>query len=554
MRFAVACCLFALASIAVADPIDEKYPLDDQLRVLADDAVSPAYRKLVDEMLLTDLAAEWQRVETLDNAESFLANHGGKEKVLADPELKRAYERRVEIRDKFLEIMRQGFARYKKPAPFDTGVAAEKATTVQGRAAADDATLAIVYPTPDAAEQWFRFRGPTGQGNTTARGLPLHWSRTENVVWSTEVPGTGNSSPIAWQDRMFLTSAGDKGQDRSVHCLRLADGKLIWTRSLPAHEAEPNVREKNGFASATPVTDGQRVIAFFGSGGLVAYDFEGRQLWHHPLPVFNTTWGTGSSPLLYDDLVILVQDQNKAESLFIALDKCTGKVRWEQKRGKAMGWSTPVVARVGDHDELIYAGGETVKGYDPRTGRELWSLAGATREVVPTVILGPHIAYVASGRQGPTLGIRLGGKGEVTDSHLVWRTPRGGPHVPSPILFQDRLYAINDTGIATCLNAVDGKVIFQARLRDKFSASPIESEGRLYCPAESGKTYVLKAADKFEVLAENDLGEPILASPAAFGGRLYLRAGQELFCLGEKPGAQQAAASASVANPQAAKQ
>ncbi|HWB00924.1 MAG TPA: PQQ-binding-like beta-propeller repeat protein, partial [Pirellulales bacterium] len=304
-------------------------------------------------------------------------------------------------------------------------------------------------------------------------------------------------------------------------------------RALAEHEIEPNVRDKNGFASATPVTDGERVIAFFGNGGLVCYDFQGHQQWHHPLPGFNTTWGTGASPLLYRDEVILVHDQNKATSFMLALDKYSGSLLWKHDRAKAMGWSTPLVLHVGDHDELLYAGGETVRGYDPLTGEELWKLDGPTHEVVPTLLSDDHLVYCASGRQGPTIALRAGGHGDVTATHLVWRTPRGGPHVPSPLLYDGHIYTVNDTGIATCLNAADGKLVWQARVRGKFSASPIESEGRLYVSSEEGVTYVLKAGPKFEVLAENDLGSPILASPAALDGRLYLRTAEALVCIGK---------------------
>ena len=540
MRFATCSTLFAalLASCGLAvaaDPIDTKFPLGPQLRVLADDVESPAYRKLINEMLLTDLNAEWARVESDDNAARFLEQHGGRKAVLADPDLKRAYERRVEIREEFLELMRVGYRRFKKPAPFDTGAVAEQAATVAGKAAGAATKLAVVMPSQGAEQQWSRFRGPTGQGNSSAKNLPTTWSQTENVVWHTKLPGTGNSSPIIWGERIFLTSAGDEGAERSLHCIRATDGKLLWTRVMPTRTAEPNVREKNGYASATPVTDGQRVIAFFGTGGLVAYDFEGKQLWQHDLPEFNTTWGTGSSPLLYEDLVILVQDQNKADSVFVALDKHDGKPRWQQPRGKAMGWSTPIVVRTGDRDELVYAGGESVRGYDPKTGRELWTMVGPTREVVPTILIGPELLYSASGRQGPTLGLRPGGEGDVSDTHQAWRTPRGGPHVPSPVLYQGRIYTVNDTVIVTCLNASDGKLLWQSRIRDKFSASPLESEGLLYCPAESGKTYILRTGDKLDIVAENDLGAPILASPAALGSRLYLRTPSELFCLGKQP-------------------
>lgn len=524
----------ALPNPNEAQDTREEYPLGDQLRVLAEDVLSPDYRKLVDEMLITDLQAEWQRVETEDNAESFLTEHGGRDKVLADPGLKRAYERRLQIRAKFLDLMRLGFQRFNVPAPFDQGATAEKAGTRPGQRVPKPQApeVSIVLPAPGAWRQWPRFRGPDGQGNSGAGGLPLTWSNDENVVWRTSLPGSGNSSPIIWEDRIFLTSAGADGADRAVHCLRRGDGQLLWTRTVPPHEVEPMVRDKNGFASATPVTDGERVIAFFGSGGLVAFDFEGSQLWHFPVAGFDTTWGTGASPVLYRDSVILIHDQNKAESVCIALDKNTGRLRWQRPREKAMGWSTPIVVHVGDHDELLYAGRETVKGYDPNTGEELWSLAGPTHEVIPTLVVGPDLVYSASGRQGPTLGFRPGGRGDVTATHLAWRTTRGGPHVPSPVYYSGRLYTVNDTGIATCLDAVTGTLVWQARIRDKFSASPLEAAGLLYCSSEGGVTYVLRAGDKFDVVAQNDLGAPILASPAALEGRLFVRTARDLVCIG----------------------
>ena len=520
----------------LADPaeIDRLYPLDAQLKVLADDVVSPRYRKRVlEEMLNTDLNAEWQRVETVDNADSFLEKHGGKDKVLADPKLKQAYERRLEIRKQFLDLMREGYQRFKKPAPFDTGAIAEKAATVAAKSTAPPVPVSIVFPSPGAEQQWPRFRGPDGQGITRTHNLPTTWSETENIVWRTPLPGNGNSSPIIWNQRIFLTSSGESGKERSLHCLDRKDGKLLWTRTVPDHDVEPNVRDKNGYASATPITDGERVIAFFGNGGLVCYDFEGKPLWHFPMPEFQTTWGTGASPLLYEDQVILVHDQNKADSLLLALDKRSGKLLWRHTRPKAMGWATPVVVRVGDRDELVYPGGTTVKGYDPRSGKELWSVGGATVEVVPSVLVGKDTIYSASGRQGPTLAIRPGGNGDVSATHLLWRTPRGGPHVPTPILVQGRIYAINDTGIVTCLNADDGKLVWQARLGESFSASPIECDGLLYCCSEEGKVYILRCGDKLDVVAENDMGAPILASPAALDSRLYIRTARELVCVGK---------------------
>jgi len=519
--------------LLTADEIDKKYPLDAQLRVLADDVKSTSYRKLVTEkMLSTDLAAEWQRVETADNPESFLQKHGGKQKVLADPDLKHAYERRVEIRKEFLDLMREGYKRYKQVPPFDRGEKAEVAGTSVKKVAAPRIPLRVVLPASGAEQQWPRFRGPTGQGLTGQKDLPIHWDKSSGaIVWRTKIPGRGNSSPIVWGERIFLTSATADGSERSLYCLNKTDGRVLWERKAPAKPPENGVREKNGYASATPVTDGEHVLVFFGSCGLLCHDFEGKLLWQYDALTFNTTHGTGSSPLLYKDKVIFIHDQNRAESVFLALDKRTGNLLWKRARSRAMTWSTPVAVHVGDHDELVFAGGETVKGYDPETGSELWSLNGPTAEVVPTVVIGKDMIYSASGRNGPTIALRPGGKGDVTLTHLVWRAVRGGPHVPSPLLLEGRLYTVNDTGILSCLNAATGQLIWQERINDRFSASPIEAGGLLYFAAESGVTYVLRAGDKFDMVAKNELDAGILASPAVVGNQLFLRTQEELLCL-----------------------
>jgi outer membrane protein assembly factor BamB len=529
--FTVAVC--ALSSKVHGDEIDAKYPLADQLRVLEQDAKSEKYRKLVEQMNGPDLDAEWRRYDTLDNPESFLEKHGGEAKVLADRDLKKAYQRRVEIREAYMNLMRAEFKKRGQTAPFDKGLKAERAGTTTKLLGGAGVELSYVLPSPGAEKHWPRFRGPTGQGNTFEKRLPVTWSTTKNIVWKTELPGDGNSSPVIWGDRLFFTSSGPEGLKRAVHCLRVSDGQLLWTTPLAEQKVEPNVRPKNGFASSTPVVDGERVIAYFGAGGLVCLDLEGKPMWHYPTPDFASTHGSGASPLLYNDLVILIHDQNKSASICVALNKKTGDVVWQRERAKAMGWATPVVVRVKDHDELLFAGGRTFKAYDPATGEELWTLDGPTEEVVPAAVIGPNLVYSASGRQGPTLGVRPGGKGNVAESHLAWRTVRGGPHVPTPVHLNGRLYVVNDFGIASCLNAETGENIWQARIQDKFSASGIEAGGLLYFCSETGITYVLRAADKFEIVAENDLGEPILASPAALGGKLYIRAGKTMYCVGE---------------------
>jgi outer membrane protein assembly factor BamB len=522
--------------LAVADDGDQKYPLDPQLAVLARDVASTDYRNLVlNRMLVTDLAAEWQRVATADNADSFVDKHGGKDKVLADPDLKRAYERRAKIRDDFLALMREGFKKYKKPAPFDQGVKAELAGTLAKNVAAPTATVTPVLPCAGAERNWPRFRGPSGQGEAVGAAPPTEWDAAgKNILWRTKVPDRGNSSPVVWGDRIFLTSAKNQGADRAVVCFDRGDGRLLWSQMPPARIPEAFVRDKNGYATPTPVTDGERVIAFLGSCGLVCYDFAGNLQWQYDDVPIRTTHGTGSSPLLYDNLVILAQDQNQAASLFFALDKRTGKIVWGGDRSKAMSWSTPVVVRVGDRDELVIAGRETVKGYDPRTGNELWSLDGPTQEVIPVVVAGQGLLYSASGRNGPTLALRPGGHGDVTATHLVWKAVRTGPHVPSPALVNGRLYSANDTGVFTCLDAATGKLVYTERVNDRFSASPVVAGDLMWFCAESGVTYVVRASDRFEPVAKNDLRSPILASPAAIDGTLIIRTQDELICVGRK--------------------
>jgi outer membrane protein assembly factor BamB len=516
--------------------IDHKYPLDPQLAVLARDISSEQYRKLVlEKMLITDLAAEWQRVATADNAESFLDKHGGKDKVLADPNLKRAYERRLQIRNDFLDLMRQGYKRYKKAPPFDQGVKAELAGTLTKSIAAPVVTVTPVLPCPGAEHNWPRFRGPSGQGEAVGAAPPAEWDNAgKNVLWRTHVPNHGNSSPVVWGDRIFVTSANDKGGDRAVHCYDRNDGHLRWTAPVPARVPEPSVRDKNGFATSTPVTDGERVIAFLGSCGLVCFDFAGHLQWQYADFKVRSTHGTGSSPLLYEDLVILIQDQSQADSVFLALNKRTGKVAWQAERDHAMTWSTPVIVRVAGRDELVMAGKNTVKGYDPQIGRELWSLDGPTEEVIPNIVVGPHLLYSASGRNGPILALRPGGNGDVTETHLTWRTVRVGPHVPSPVLVNGRLYTANDTGVFTCLDAATGKLVYTERVNDHFSASPVTAGDLIWFAAESGTTYVVRATDHFEPIAVNKLDSPILASPAAIDGTLILRTRDELLCIGGK--------------------
>ena len=513
----------------------DPYPLGLSLRLLERDLTSQDYAIVLETMIPTDLEAEWKRVATADNHEAFLARHGGKEKVVADPGLKAAWERRVKIADGFLELMRSAYKKRGIAAPFDKG---EKIDLVAAGAAGGAANeqpavvMRVVMPAAGAERQWPRLRGPTGQGTALESDFPLTWSETENVIWKSEIPGRGNGSPVIWDQRLFVTSASDDGQERWLLCYDRRTGALLWQQSAPKAAAQEKLYWKNTYASTTPVTDGQRVIAFFGNSGLVCFDFTGKQLWHQDLGTFPTMHGPGASPVLHKDLVFFVQDQTQGASVFAAFDKTTGAKIWQHARPQDACWTTPTVLHVGDHDELVVNGSHTIIAYHPETGEPIWSVAGTSRESIPMLVIGGGLIYSTSGRNGPIMAIRPGGTGDVTATHIAWQLPRGGPHVPSPAYYDGRLYLVNDTGIATCLAAQTGETIWQTRLPGRFSMSPIEAGGKLIVTSETGTTYILEADSEFKLLATNELGEDMLATPAVLGGRIYFRTKGHLVCVG----------------------
>ncbi len=393
----------------------------------------------------------------------------------------------------------------------------------------------MVAPEGDGARYWSRWRGPSGQGVVEGSGYPDTWSDTTNVRWKVAVPGSGHSSPIVWGDRIFLTTSRDRGQQVSILCFRRSDGALLWEAEAPAGRPERH-HGKNTPASATPTTDGDRVYASFGSRGMMAVDFDGNLVWHRDLGRIDNYHGPAGSPLLYRDTVIIYQDQNGG-AFVIALDARTGETRWQTARSARVGWGTPVAISVGDHDELIVSSQQQVQSYDPLTGDELWRCDGMLREVIPTPVVGLGLVFCTSGRAGPTLAIRPGGRGDVTDTHVEWKTTRGSPFVPSPILYGDYLYTLNDmSSIITCLNARTGETVWQERLgrptREGISASPIIVDDKLFVTNDNGQTFVLKSGPEFELLHINDIGTRTLASPALVDGIWYIRTTSELIAIG----------------------
>jgi outer membrane protein assembly factor BamB len=396
-------------------------------------------------------------------------------------------------------------------------------------------TVRLLETEGEAAAYWPRWRGPSGQGLVKKGGYPDRWSASESIKWKVPVAGRGNSSPIVWGDRIFLTTAYDGGARLALLAFRRANGSRLWETPIPTTGVERG-HNKNGHASATPLTDGERVYASFGSHGLMATDMNGKLLWHARVGTLDNYHGTAGSPVLYGESIILYQDAGNA-SFVAAFDRKTGKIRWRTPRSETVGWGTPIVIRAGARDELIVHSQQRVYGYDPGTGRVLWSVSGNTFEVVPTPLVAHNLLFCSSGRAGPTLAIRPGGNGDVTATHVAWSTPRGSPFVPSGIVVGDVLYLVNDMqSVLTAFEARTGTLLFQSRLgqarREGFSASPVAVDGKVFFTNDDGETFVLQAGREFKLLHVNHLGESTYASPALVDGRWYIRTASSLVAIG----------------------
>ncbi len=401
-------------------------------------------------------------------------------------------------------------------------------------------SLVIATATYVQAENWPGWRGPQRTGVTTDTGVPTTWSSTGNVLWKTSLPGTGISNPVVWQDRVFITAA--EGRDQSelhVLCLDRDSGRIRWHQRLWGTAPTVFYYPKSGLASPSPLTDGERLWVFFGTGDVFCFDLDGGLLWQRALAdeygPFENRFAAASSPLLFQDTVILQCDHYGA-SYVIAIDGNTGANRWKSDRPEAwLSWSSPQLTQVDDRFELVLSGSEKLDGYNPVTGQRLWTVRGLVRECVPTPVLGAGLVFVVSGPNGAHLAVKPGGSGDVTETHVVWRNDRGTSFVPSPIVVGERYYLVDDKGIASCLSTSDGKLLWRKRLTGKFTASPVAADGKLFFTNESGSTLVLDAAaDEYRELACNELGEDVYSSPAISQRRMFLRTTKHVVCIGTK--------------------
>ena len=416
---------------------------------------------------------------------------------------------------------------------------------------------------------WAQWRGPDASGISNETGLPTEWDETKNIRWKASIPGRGHSSPIIWGKRIFLTTSIEgpivpgadavrhvrKGQEYKhpdsvgadhsytlkLLCIDLETGKIVWDKTVYEGTVYDNRHRKNTYASATPATDGQFVYVSFEAEGLYCYDFNGKRIWKAGLgKIAKGGMGPGTSPVLFQNLVILQCDQEYGEGSFIAaVDKKSGKEVWRAARDQRRSWSTPLLIRAGDRTELVTSGPNRIIAYDPLNGKEFWSAPGVESNPIPSPVAGRDLVYVTAGSDAKrAFAIRTGGSGDLTgSSNLVWRYEKGTAYVPSPILYNDFLYLLTDAGAITCLEAATGKVIYQARIpvATQFTASPVAFDGKLMIVSEDGDTFIMKAGPTPEVLFSNPLGEPVYASPAIANGNILLRGASTLYCISTKP-------------------
>lgn len=408
--------------------------------------------------------------------------------------------------------------------------------------------LALLFlTTPLLAADWPQFRGPTGDGVTTDTTLPLTWSEKENLVWRTELPGPGSSSPIISGDKIFLTAYSGYGLDikepgdianlkRHALCLDKATGRILWnhviTTDLPNTAFTGTYITTHGYASSSAVTDGRGVFFFMANAGVFAYTMDGKPVWNVSVGEKAHDWGVGSSPILYGDLLIV--NAALESNRLLALDRKTGKTVWSAT-GFPASWNTPTIVKVDGHDELVVNSSGKLRAFDPLTGKELWNCESIkAAELCPSIVAHDGVIFVIGHPGGQSQAVKGG--------QVLWRAAKGS-NVGSPVYKDGHLYFINDSrGTATCLDAKTGEVVYEQPLvqrpkRDRFYSTPLLAGDRIYCVGRETGTYVLAAKPRFELLATNVIADDTSitnASPAVSDGRLYLRSNQYAYCIGRK--------------------
>ena len=393
------------------------------------------------------------------------------------------------------------------------------------------------------AENWTRFRGTNGQGVSGETNLPVEWSTTKNVVWKTSIPGTGWSSPIVYNDWVFLTTAIEDGESCRVICVHRQNGDVAWDKEVHRQETGAKRRD-NSYATPTPVTDGEKVYAVFADGTVVAVDFSGEVVWKNTDVRFHSLHGLGASPTLVGNLLIMPFDGSSSEdqrtgwkvpwenAVVLAIDTETGQTAWKGQRGMSrVGHVSPILVEEGT--QVVSAGGDCVQGHDVKTGERVWTIYSQGEGVTPSPAVGEGMIFTSSGFEEPTIrAIRLGGKGDVTQSHIAWEQKRGVPAIPSLLYVAPHLYTITRDNILHCLQASTGEIVWAKRLPGAYWASPVLADGRIHILSEDGLTLVLRPGEKYDEIARNSLDEMCRASMAVSQGHFYIRTAGQLYCIG----------------------
>ena len=427
-----------------------------------------------------------------------------------------------------------------------------------------------------AKANWPSFRGTEASGVSDGQNLPDRWDPKtgQNILWRTPIPGLAHSSPVVWGDRIFVTTAvstdpkatfrpglygdGDASKDRSVHRWMLyaidkKTGKIVWERL--AHQGEPIEKRhiKSTYANATPATDGRIVVSWFGSQGVYAYDLNGRLLWNVDIgrvdmgayDIPTVEWGPASSPIIWNNLVILQVD-TQADSFLLALDASNGQTVWKTNREEIPSWGTPTIANTPAGPILVTNGSNYIRGYDPKTGEELWKLGGSSKITAPTPIYSDDLFVVVSGRgpERPIFVVRPTARGDLTlpsgqksSDTVVWSMTGRGSYMPSPLAYNGTLYILNNNGLFDAYNLKSGAEVYRQRLPNVgsgFSASPVAADGKIYLSSEDGEILVIATGEKFNHIATNSMGELLMATPALSEGVMYVRSSSSLFAIGHK--------------------
>lgn len=394
-----------------------------------------------------------------------------------------------------------------------------------------------VLAAPSRAENWPGFRGPRGDGTSLETGIPTKWSGSDNVVWKTPIPGGGHSSPIVWEDRMFLTTALAETKDRVLLSLDRKTGRILWQKAVLQAPQEA-MNKENSLASSTPATDGEKVYVTFLDGETVvaaAYDFTGRERWLVRPGGFKSQWGFAHSPVLFEDKVIVVC-ASKGENFIVALGRADGKTLWKVAlKNPSQSYSPPLIREMAGRVQMVVPGNSGVAGYDPKDGRELWTVDGPSTDFVAAPAYSVKAGLVLCSSSWPSrilVAIKPDGEGNVTQSKVVWKTPEGAPYVPSPIAVGDYFMTAASSKSLYCYEAATGKILWKKENAGLHHASPVTAGGLVYFLNDDGVANVVKAGPQFELVSRNELGEPTYASPAISQGQIFLRSFKNLYCIG----------------------